>query len=90
MVEDVVAWLPHSPMLESAHFSSIRWWHQDPSMCSSWATEDDPSYIIFLFNSFSSVQEILPLIKFCLPSTNKFSPMLERGTSTCTLSSHLH
>jgi hypothetical protein len=28
--------------------------------------------------------------QFCLPSTNKFSPMLERGTSTCTLSSHLH
>jgi hypothetical protein len=34
-------------------------------------------------------QETLPLTNFCLPLTNKFSPMLERGTSTCTLSSPL-
>jgi hypothetical protein len=31
----------------------------------------------FFFYSFLSVQEILPLTNFCLPSTNKFSPMLE-------------
>jgi hypothetical protein len=60
-MEEVAAWLRHSPMLASAHFiiwrgrwySSIRWWHRDPSMwlfislmCnppSSWVVEDDPS-----------------------------------------------
>jgi hypothetical protein len=31
---------------------------------SFWATEDDPSYTTFLFYSFSSVQEILPLTNF--------------------------
>jgi hypothetical protein len=60
MVEDVVAWLPHSPMLafdilhmvvalESFHGFLLASCAGPPS---SWATEDDPSYTIFLFNLF--------------------------------------
>jgi hypothetical protein len=78
MVEDVVAWLPHSPMLAfdilqnmvealvSLHVLFIS------LMCSpsSWATEDDPS-IILPFYSFSSVQEILPLTNFVSLQQNK-------------------
>jgi hypothetical protein len=60
MVEDVVAWLPHSPMLafdilqmvvalESFHGCLLA---SCTTLPSSWATEDDPSYTIFLFNIF--------------------------------------
>jgi hypothetical protein len=65
--------------LESFHGCSLASCAAPPS---SWATEDDPSYTSFLFKSFLSVQEILPLTNFYLPSTKKFSPMLERGTLT--------
>jgi hypothetical protein len=57
---------------------------------SSWAMEDDPSSTILPFYSSLTAQVVLPLTKFCLHSANNFSPMLEGGTSTCTLSSHLH
>jgi hypothetical protein len=51
MVEDVVAWLPHSPMLA---FDILPSYGCLLASCatppSSWAMEDDLSYIIFLFN----------------------------------------
>jgi hypothetical protein len=61
MVEDVVAWLPHSPMLAFDIIPSydggigILPWLFISFMAappSSWVTEDDPSYTIFLFNLF--------------------------------------
>jgi hypothetical protein len=53
MVEDVVAWLPHSPMLAFDMLSSYGGLLAScatPSL--SWVTEDDPTYTIFLFNLF--------------------------------------
>jgi hypothetical protein len=74
MVEDVVAWLPHSPMLEldilhmvvaleSFHGCVLASCAAPPS---SRVTEDDLSYTISFLISFfiSPVQEILPLINF--------------------------
>jgi hypothetical protein len=94
-----VAWLPHSPMLAFDILSSygggieILPWSLLASCAappSSWATKDDPSYTVFLFNLSLPTHEVFPLTKFCLHLTNNFSPMLERETSTCTFSSHLH
>jgi hypothetical protein len=76
MVEDVVAWLPHSSMLAFDILPSygcgnrippcgclLAWCAAPPS---SWATEDDPSSIILLFYSSLPSQEVFPLTKFCL------------------------
>jgi hypothetical protein len=97
VVEDVVACLPHFPMLAldilPSYGGGILPWlfisfMHSPSFVLGY--EGWPLLHNFPFYSFSSAQEILPLTNFFLPSTNKFGPMLERGTSTCTLSSHLH
>ena len=96
MVEDGVAWLPHSPMLlpyfphmvvalESFQGCLLASCVAPPSF---WATKGDPSSTILLL-LFTGTRNPSSN-QFCLPSTNKFSPMLERGTSTCTFSSHLH
>jgi hypothetical protein len=59
MVEDVVAWLPHSPMLAfdiiPSYGGGILPWllisfMRSPSFVL--ATEDDPFYTIFLFDLF--------------------------------------
>jgi hypothetical protein len=73
MVEYVVAWLPHSPMLAFDIFHMVvaleSFYGCLLASCaappSSRATEDDLSYTIsFLIIFISSVQEILPLTNF--------------------------
>jgi hypothetical protein len=66
MVEDVVAWLPHSPMLAFDILPSygggngiLPWLLlascAAPPSCRD--TEDDPSYTIFLFNLFRQLKK---------------------------------
>jgi hypothetical protein len=72
-----VAWLPHFPMLafdilhmmvalESFHGCLLVSCAAPPS---SWATEDDPSYTIFLFNLFTGTRN---------PSPNQFFVSLQQ------------
>jgi hypothetical protein len=74
MVEDVVVWLPHSPMLAfdilpsyGGGIGTLPWLllASCATPPSSRPTKDDLSYTIsFLFFFISPIQEILPLTNF--------------------------
>jgi hypothetical protein len=91
MVDDVAAWLPHSPMLAFDILPSysggigippcvrlLAWCAAPPSLgYGGWSFSNNSSFLFFFAGTRT---------KFYLHSINKFCPMLERATSTCTLS----
>jgi hypothetical protein len=99
MVEDVVVWLPHSPMLAFDILPSCGGGIGIPpcGCLLAWCAAPHrlglrrmiPLTQVSFLISFTGTRNPSSN-QFCLPSTNKFSPMLERGMSTCTLSYHLH